>query len=69
MLSGHQCWLAVIPTAWCAASSTGHVAVDGSSLVVTVPCSSLLMSLLGRWWGDGSNVVARRSRAGGVVAA
>jgi hypothetical protein len=36
-LSGHQCWFAVIPTAWCAAFITGHVATVGSSLVVTVP--------------------------------
>jgi hypothetical protein len=44
--------LAVIPTASCWALITGHVAVDGSSLVVTVPVSSLLICfpLLDDFW-------------------
>src|SRR4051812_27338605 len=56
-----------MPTAWCAALSTGHVAVDGSSLVVTVPCSSLLMSLLGRWWRCSNGLARRSGVAGGVL--
>src|SRR6478735_3579992 len=63
-LSGHQCWFAVPPTAWCAVFITGQVAADGSSLVTVVPCSSLLMSLPDGDEGRGCLRIERCSPAG-----